>query len=148
MSADLLLCPFCGSVEVSVCLPTCTKSTPYDASHRAFPIARCLSCGASKQGNDWDHSGKSAIEAWNTRATNLELRVDAIDEGGIRHTLKIEGMTALEDGGIGVLVGFPKQIGEMKCWLHDCNTVEQCAESGCAKRVAAEDRNTTATGAA
>lgn len=68
MSAELLPCPFCQSPEVSVHLPTCTKTTPYDAAHRAFPKARCRSCGASKDGKDWDQTGKSAIEAWNTRA--------------------------------------------------------------------------------
>lgn len=65
---ELLPCPFCHSAEVAVSLPTCTKATPYNAAHRAFPVARCRSCGASKDGKDWDQTGNSAIEAWNTRA--------------------------------------------------------------------------------
>jgi hypothetical protein len=68
----------------------------------------------------------------------LQVRVDGMSDGGFRHPLKVEGTTQLRDGVLGVVVQLPKQIGEMKCWLNDCKTVEQCAESGCALRLATQ----------
>ena len=64
---ELLPCPFCLNQTPAVFPPTCNQRTPYNAADRAFPIVRC-GCGASKSGKDWDQSGLSAIEAWNTRA--------------------------------------------------------------------------------
>lgn len=69
MSSELLPCPFCLSTAVKVYPPTCDKTTPYNSADRAFPVVRCWNCSASKDGKDWDKSGKSAIEAWNTRAS-------------------------------------------------------------------------------
>jgi len=68
MSEELLPCPFCQGIDVHLHLPTCNKKTPYDPADRAFPIVRCRSCDASKDGENWDQSGRSAIESWNTRA--------------------------------------------------------------------------------
>ncbi len=77
-------CPFCGRSEALVLGPTCNKATPYDPSHRAFPIVRCW-CGAAVPGDNWDTSGKTAIAAWNRRAPDdrdariaeLEAKLDA-----------------------------------------------------------------------
>lgn len=62
----ILPCPFCGGVG-NVFPRTCNKDTPYDPSHRAFPIVRCSGCFAEAHGENW---GKppTAIAAWNRRA--------------------------------------------------------------------------------
>jgi Lar family restriction alleviation protein len=65
---ELLPCPFCGGSSVIVHKPTCTKLTPYNPADRAFPTVRC-GCGANVWGDDWDQSAKTAIAAWNRRAT-------------------------------------------------------------------------------
>lgn len=63
----LLPCPFCGETVAGLMGPTCTERTPYDASHRAYPVVRCR-CGAEVAGTNWDQRGHSAATAWNTRA--------------------------------------------------------------------------------
>ena len=63
----LLPCPFCGSKKTSLYEPTCHKDSEYNPIDRAFPLVRCASCWAEIHGDNWDHSGKSAIEAWNRR---------------------------------------------------------------------------------
>lgn len=64
---ELMRCPFCGSEDgARLYTPTCDRTTPYDPAHRAFPIVRCR-CGVEVAGHDWDHSGESAVDAWNTR---------------------------------------------------------------------------------
>lgn len=79
-----------------------------------------------------------AWEVWQAAQSARPVRVDGIGELGIRLPLKVDGVTALENGVLGVVVELPKQIGEMKCWIHDCKTVDQCAESGCAQRLATQ----------
>src|SRR5690554_576026 len=64
---ELLPCPFCGSDEASLLLPTCTKDSKYNPADRAFPSVFCIGCFMSVPGRDWDHSGDSAIAAWNRR---------------------------------------------------------------------------------
>ena len=75
----LLPCPFCGRAEPMLFKPTCDKYTPYDPSHRAFPMVRC-SCGVSTSGSDWDESGKTAVAAWNRRSGQLVERVKELEE--------------------------------------------------------------------
>ncbi|WP_431861477.1 Lar family restriction alleviation protein [Azospirillum sp.] len=65
----LLDCPFCGG-EGHTLPPTCTKATPYDPAHRAFPVVRCGGCGCDVPGKDWDDTRHSAIAAWNRRAVS------------------------------------------------------------------------------
>lgn len=66
---SLLPCPFCLRKDtVRVHPPTCDRSTPYNPADRAFPVVRCHGCGASMDGEDWDQSGRTAVEAWNRRA--------------------------------------------------------------------------------
>lgn len=72
-------CPFCGRAEPTLFKPTCDKYTPYDPSHRAFPMVRC-SCGVSTSGSDWDESGKTAVAAWNRRSGQLVERVKELEE--------------------------------------------------------------------
>lgn len=76
---ELLPCPFCGRAEPMLFKPTCDKYTPYDPSHRAFPMVRC-SCGVSTSGSDWDESGKTAVAAWNRRSGQLVERVKELEE--------------------------------------------------------------------
>jgi hypothetical protein len=86
--ADLLPCPFCGGTDVTWHGPTCTKSTPYDASHRAFPIVRC-GCGVQVWGKDWDQSGATAVAKWNQRPapkTALDHFVDDVEAAEKRKT--------------------------------------------------------------
>uniref|UniRef100_A0A6M3MJH1 Putative restriction alleviation protein n=1 Tax=viral metagenome TaxID=1070528 RepID=A0A6M3MJH1_9ZZZZ len=75
----VLPCPFCGRAEPMLFKPTCDKYTPYDPSHRAFPMVRC-SCGVSISGSDWDESGKTAVAAWNRRSDALVERVKELEE--------------------------------------------------------------------
>lgn len=80
--------------------PTCDKYTPYDPSHRAFPMVRC-SCGASTSGSDWDESGKTAVAAWNRRNEQLVERVQELEEALIRaqeaiNSMKVEAETAAQ----------------------------------------------------
>lgn len=72
---ELLPCPFCGSDEVSLLLPTCTKDSKYNPANRAFPSVFCIGCFISVPGRDWDHSGDSAIAAWNRRTEPDEERL-------------------------------------------------------------------------
>ena len=71
--SELKPCPFCGHENASVFPPTCTEETAYDPGDRAFPIVRCYKCHSEKAGDNWDHSCESAINQWNTRATDTEL---------------------------------------------------------------------------
>lgn len=99
--ADLLPCPFCGGPDVTWHGPTCTKSTPYDASHRAFPIVRC-GCGVQVWGSDWDQSGASAIAKWNDRPTPktaLDSFIDDVEAADIRDAAPIgDGYSVLRSG--------------------------------------------------
>jgi glutamate synthase domain-containing protein 1 len=61
-------CPFCGESGASVRLPTCTRSSAYDAADRAYPEVVCEACHASAPGKNWDARGDTAIGAWNRRA--------------------------------------------------------------------------------
>lgn len=65
---ELLPCPFCGNGG-SLLLPTCKRGDPYDRSDRGYPIVRCGNCHSEAAGDNWDHSGRSAIASWNRRAT-------------------------------------------------------------------------------
>jgi len=65
-------CPFCGSMDIRILGPTCTKTSPYNPADRAFPIARCHSCHVDVPGEDWDNLGMSAVNAWNRRAALTE----------------------------------------------------------------------------
>jgi len=66
---ELLSCPFCGGDKQFVLPPSCKRSDPYNPADRAFPIVRCFSCFTEVAGKNWDHSSKTAIDRWNTRAT-------------------------------------------------------------------------------
>lgn len=68
---ELLPCPFCGSDEARLLLPTCTKDSKYNPADRAFPSVFCINCFVSIPGRDWDHSGNSAIAAWNRRTEQV-----------------------------------------------------------------------------
>lgn len=72
-SDELLPCPFCQESAARMYPPTCTKLTRYNSADRAFPVVRCR-CGVEKAGNDWDQSGRSAIEAWNSRASSSTVQ--------------------------------------------------------------------------
>lgn len=63
-------CAHCGSENMMVLGPTCTKASEYDPADTAFPRVRCMSCGCEVPGKDWDASLKSAIAGWNRRAPN------------------------------------------------------------------------------
>jgi hypothetical protein len=63
---ELLQCPFCGG-SAKVFSRTCETHSRYDPMDRAFPMARCDSCFASANGEDWKGE-ETAIKAWNTRA--------------------------------------------------------------------------------
>ncbi|TWA71858.1 hypothetical protein FBZ84_101124 [Azospirillum baldaniorum] len=43
---ELKPCPICDESKARLSLPTCEERTPYDPSHRAYPIVRCGGCGA------------------------------------------------------------------------------------------------------
>lgn len=60
-------CPFCGSGDIRIMGPTCTKDAPYDPSDRAYPVAICAGCRAEACGDNWDKGGMSALNAWNRR---------------------------------------------------------------------------------
>lgn len=68
MSEPFKPCPFCGSANQTMIGPTCDRNTPYDPNDRAFPIVRCFGCITDVSGQDFDASGKTAIEAWNRRS--------------------------------------------------------------------------------
>jgi len=65
---ELLPCPFCGGTKLSVFPPNCKEDDEYDPGDNAQPVVRCYTCFAEILGKTWDHSMKSAIIAWNTRA--------------------------------------------------------------------------------
>jgi len=69
---------------------------------------RCLSCRASKDGGDWDHSGKSAVEAWNTRATQPQAPQGAVtgrlDEEDVDGHLKVALWEFLEKDAYQVVI--------------------------------------------
>lgn len=80
---ELLPCPFCGSDEASLLLPTCTEDSKYNPADRAFPSVFCPGCFVSVHGRDWDRSGESAIAAWNRRSgTPCRAPVDVCEECG------------------------------------------------------------------
>jgi hypothetical protein len=94
----ILPCPFCGYTAWMI-PPTCNKQTPYDPADRAFPIVRCWKCNAEACGTDWDESGKSAIEKWNTRvevADKAGARVDGFDYKAA-YVRKVESISAIAE---------------------------------------------------
>jgi hypothetical protein len=64
--SSLALCPFCGS-KAEYYPPSCRERDEYNPLDRAFPIVRCTACGAQTEGENWDHSGRSAVKRWNLR---------------------------------------------------------------------------------
>ena len=81
---DLKPCPFCGEcVHITAFPATCNRDSPYDPADRAFPIVRCQNCYTERPGQNFPtpwNSTKSAIAAWNRRATPPEVTalVDAL----------------------------------------------------------------------
>jgi len=67
MSQHIRACPFCGKTETYMLKPDCSRTDPKDVGTRAFPYMVCRQCHASVSGQNYDQSGKTAIEAWNTR---------------------------------------------------------------------------------
>jgi hypothetical protein len=65
-------CPFCGEDQPFVFEPSCHKDAVYDPRDRAYPLVRCRDCLASVDGENWDHSCRTAIDKWNTRALEAE----------------------------------------------------------------------------
>ena len=65
--AELKKCPFCGSDNI----------TMMGKRENCFPWIRCECCGASTSAFE---TQEEAIEAWNNRATESEIRAKAIDE--------------------------------------------------------------------
>ena len=63
----LLPCPFCGGESAYMSPPTCRPETPYNPSHRLYPMVRCRDCGALVDGENEDYRGNTAIAAWNRR---------------------------------------------------------------------------------
>lgn len=80
---ELLPCPFCGKDNIRIMGPTCTRETPYNPAHRAFPVAHCWTCNTEVPGENWDSLGISALRRWNTRA-DRQAREEARDGGGWR----------------------------------------------------------------
>lgn len=72
--AELKPCPFCGGENPFLLTPTCTQRDPYNAADRAFPVIRCLCCFTEVPGKNWDHKGKTAVEAWNRRVIHKVQR--------------------------------------------------------------------------
>ena len=68
-TSELLPCLFCGSDQVMMFAPTCRPETPYNPADRLFPIVRCIRCRAEVAGKNEDYSGRTAIDAWNRRAS-------------------------------------------------------------------------------
>jgi hypothetical protein len=77
---DLLPCPFCGSVNPWLSLPTCNRSSPYNPSDRAYPMVSCRACYAAAIGVNWDHKGDTAIAAWNRRVGRGEQHEAPLEE--------------------------------------------------------------------
>lgn len=69
MTEELKPCPFCGGGKHMVLPPNCTKTDDYNPGDNAQPIVRCMTCFAEVMGSAWDFTKKSAVVAWNTRAT-------------------------------------------------------------------------------
>lgn len=65
---ELKPCPFCGGSEQSFLPPTLKQNGKFKADDRSFPIVRCRGCYSDIQGIAWDHSCRTAIKRWNTRA--------------------------------------------------------------------------------
>ena len=65
-------CPFCGGGTQFIFGPTCAPDSKYDRSDRAYPIVKCSGCNAEAHGDNWDKTGRSAIEAWNRRHQEQE----------------------------------------------------------------------------
>ena len=74
---ELLNCPFCGGEDISTLGPTCKKSDKYNPSDRAFPKAVCGKCYAEACGDNWDHTKKTAVIAWNTRSSWIKVEDQA-----------------------------------------------------------------------
>jgi hypothetical protein len=64
--SELKTCPFCGS-DGYLMLPTCNIHSAYDPNDRAYPVIHCKGCYTLCPGDNWDHSGDSAVTRWNTR---------------------------------------------------------------------------------
>lgn len=62
-------CPFCGGENATLFPPTCDRKSLYNPADRAAPMVRCMGCYAEAVGTDWDATGKSAVTAWNRRAS-------------------------------------------------------------------------------
>lgn len=66
-SVKMKPCPFCGGGMPFIFGPTCTPDSKYDRADRAYPVVKCSGCNAEAHGDNWDKTGRSAIEAWNRR---------------------------------------------------------------------------------
>jgi len=82
--SELKSCPFCGSDRVALWKPTCNRQSPYNPADRAYPEVGCRDCFASAHGKDWDETGRTAIAAWNRRASAQDAR-EAADAARWQH---------------------------------------------------------------
>lgn len=93
--SELKPCPFCGGREFLVIPPSCKESDPYNPADLAVPLVRCRTagCWAEVPGKTWDHSKKSAIEAWNRRTPSLPASAEG---GETTHRHKAQASTSEE----------------------------------------------------
>jgi len=76
---ELKPCPFCGGTDLLLFPPNCREDSPYYHGDRANPMVRCMGCFAEAYGGAWDHSGKTAIAAWNNRAAETALTARIVE---------------------------------------------------------------------
>lgn len=79
MNENLKPCPFCGGENLLIMPKNCDKRSEYNHADRAFPLIRCIDCGATVEGANWSNP-KNAIAAWNRRHGAKPLTVDYIED--------------------------------------------------------------------
>lgn len=90
--AELKKCPFCGG-EAEI-ISYYFKGT----ANRKHFFCQCKACGTRKQNWNGYRTNAKAIEAWNNRVTEAEIRANAIDEFAEKLSTDVESFVATVNG--------------------------------------------------